>query len=202
DVLVLDDGFQHHTLARDVDLVVFGQGGLGSGALLPRGPLREPIGALSRAAAVLVTSGELPWPDEARIGRAAPGAARFTVLRAPHGLSKWGQARVAHPTEPPSALAGREVGVLSALALPRALRDTVEASGARVVAERTFADHHLYRASDLSGLAAQAPLWITSEKDAVKLDSTWLAGADVRVLALETSVADPEKFLAWFEARL
>jgi tetraacyldisaccharide 4'-kinase len=99
-------------------------------------------------------------------------------------------------------LAGREVGVLSALAHPRALRETVEALGARVVAARTFADHHRYRASDLSGLAAQAPLWITSEKDAVKLEAPWLAGADVRVLALETSLAEPEKFFAWLESLL
>jgi tetraacyldisaccharide-1-P 4'-kinase len=65
-----------------------------------------------------------------------------------------------------------------------------------------FADHHRYRASDLSGLANEAPLWITSEKDAVKIDPAWCAGAEVRVLALETSVADPEKFLAWLELRL
>ena len=202
DVLVLDDGFQHHALARDVDLVVFGRDGLGSGALLPRGPLRESLGALSRADAILVVGGELPAPDEARIAQAAPAATRFRVLRAPRGLGKWGQARIAHPTEPPSSLAGREVGVLSALAHPRALRETVEAIGARVIAERTFADHHLYRASDLSGLAAQAPLWVTSEKDAVKLDPAWCGSANVRVLALETSVAEPEKFLAWLDARL
>jgi len=202
EILVLDDGFQHHALARDVDLVVFGRDGLGNAAVLPRGPLREPIDALARAAAVLVTGGVLPATDESRIARAAPALARFSVLRAPIGLcdlALWGQTPKGHS---PNVLAGREVGVLSALAHPRALRDTAQSLGARVVAERTFADHHLYRASDLSGLAAQAPLWITTEKDAVKLDPAWCANADVRVLALATSVAEPEKFLAWLEARL
>jgi len=199
ELLVLDDGFQHHALARDVELVVFGSEGLGCGAVLPRGPLREPIGALARAQAILVTGGALPTADEARIARHAPQAARFVVTRMPRELRALGATRAAAP---PSALAGREVGVLSALANPRALRETVETLGARVVAERLFADHHPYRARDLSGLAAQAPLWVTSEKDAVKLDPSWCAGTDVRVLALETAVAEPEKFRAWLDARL
>jgi tetraacyldisaccharide 4'-kinase len=152
-----------------------------------------------------VAGGELPAPDEARIARAARAAARFTVLRAPIALRRlrdWGQTPMAEAGDPPSALAGREVGVLSALAHPRSLRETVQALGGRVIAERSFGDHHLYRAGDLSGLAAQAPLWITSEKDAVKLDPAWCGGADVRVLALETSVAEPEEFLAWLETGL
>ncbi len=205
DVLVLDDGFQHHALARDVELAVFGSDGLGSGAVLPRGPLREGIGALSRTDAIVVTGAAYPPADEARIARAAPQAARFTVMRTPRelrALGVEGTSGANRAAEPPTALAGRELGVLSALANPRALRDTATALGARVVAERTFADHHLYRAHDLSGLAAEAPLWITSEKDAVKLDPAWCAGADLRVLALDTAVAEPEKFLAWLEARL
>ena len=201
-VLVLDDGFQHHALARDVDLVVFGAEGLGNGAILPRGPLREPIAALSRAHAVLAPNGALGAGDEARLAGAAPLAERFTVLRAPRELRALGTRTPRSAPEPPSALAGRKVGVLSALAHPAALRTTAEALGARVVAERSFADHHRYRPGDLAGLAADAPLWITSEKDAVKIEPAWCAGADVRVLALATSVAEPEKFLAWLERRL
>ena len=77
ELLVLDDGFQHHALARDLELVVFGRDGLGCGAVLPRGPLREPIGALARTNAILVTGGELPARDEALLARAAAHAARF-----------------------------------------------------------------------------------------------------------------------------
>jgi tetraacyldisaccharide 4'-kinase len=201
-VLVLDDGFQHHALARDVDLVAFGASGLGSGAMLPRGPLREPLGALARAHALLTPSTGLPASDQPRVAHAAPHAARFGVLREPRELRALGTHAPRLASAPPSALAGREVGVLSALAQPRALRETAEALGARVVAERAFADHHSFCASDLSGLAREASLWITSEKDAVKIEPAWCAGADVRVLALETSVVEPESFLAWLEARL
>jgi tetraacyldisaccharide 4'-kinase len=201
-VLVLDDGFQHHALARDVELVAFGADGLGSGAVLPRGPLREPIAALSSAHALLVTGGALPAGDEARIVDAAPLAERFAVSRSPRELRALGTRIPRIAPEPASALAGREVGVLSALAHPHALRRSVEALGARVVAERSFADHHRYCARDVSGLAAQAPLWITSEKDAVKLEPAWCVDADVRVLSLATEVREPERFLAWLEARL
>jgi tetraacyldisaccharide-1-P 4'-kinase len=65
-----------------------------------------------------------------------------------------------------------------------------------------FGDHHLYRERDLRGLAAQAPLWITSDKDAVKIDPAWCAEAELRVLALDTAVAQPDEFLAWLEERL
>jgi tetraacyldisaccharide 4'-kinase len=199
EVLVLDDAFQHHRLARDVELVAFASAGLGSGALLPRGPLRERLGALSRADAILVTGGSLPARDEARIARAAPAAARFAVRRTPSELRALSGSRA---SEPPRVLAGREVGALSALAHPRALRATLEALGARVVAERSFPDHHRYTARDLAGLSRDAPLWVTTEKDAPKLMPAVCGGADLRVLALATEPEQPRELLAWLEARL
>lgn len=201
-VVVLDDGFQHHALGRDVELVAFGADGLGNGRVLPRGPLREPLAALSRAHAILTTGGALPPRDEALIARAAPDAVRFAATRTPREIRVLGTRSPRAEPAPAAALAGAEVGVLSALATPGALRATVEALGARVVAERSFPDHHRYAAADLVGLAKQAPLWITTEKDAVKLEPAWCARADLRVLAVETTLEEPEKFLAWLEARL
>jgi tetraacyldisaccharide 4'-kinase len=199
ELLVLDDGFQHHVLARDVDLVAFSVHGLGSAAVLPRGPLREPLAALARAHALLTPAEPLDPGDAALLARFAPQAVRFTVQRAPHELRALDGARA---SEPPAWLAGRELGVLSALAHPRALRASAELLGARVVAERVFADHHRFSARDVAGLAREARLWITSEKDAVKLELAWLAGADVRVLTEQLSIAEPDMFLAWLEARL
>jgi tetraacyldisaccharide 4'-kinase len=197
-VLVLDDGFQHHALARDVDLVCFGSDGLGNGALLPHGPLRERVRVLERADALLVAGGRLPFEDEARIASAAPGIARFTVVRTAERLSRLGEPAA---SESPSALAGRAVGLLSAIARPDSLRATLERLGARVVAERRFPDHHVYRAQDVARLAG-APLWVTTEKDAMKLAPEWLRGADVRVLSERTAIEPAEAFLAWLEGRL
>ena len=197
-VLVLDDGFQHHRLAKDVELVTFSGAGLGCGAILPRGPLREPMRALSRAHALLVVDGPLPEADELRIARAAPFASRFTLLRRP----AWTRPLAGGAREPATQLAGRRVGLVSGIARPAALRETLRSLGAHVVAERAFPDHHSYRRADLAGLAADAPLWITTEKDAGKLLPAWVAGAEVRVLVLATEFASGEAFLDWLEEKL
>ena len=99
-------------------------------------------------------------------------------------------------------LRGVEVGVVSGLARPDGLRVSLEALGARVVAERRFRDHHVYRAGDLAGLADAAPLWVTTEKDAVKIQAAWTAPADVRVLSIELEVDSPDSLLDWLESRL
>jgi tetraacyldisaccharide 4'-kinase len=188
---VLDDGFQHHRLARDFDLVVLdGVEGLANRAVLPRGPLREPVAALRFADAIAVVDGPLPAEDDALLAALAPGAPRFALRRVPRALRRLGEDALA-PGEPPASLAGREVGILSGIARPASFRRTVLALGARVVAERAFPDHHRYRPSDLDGLAARAPLWLTTEKDAVKLAPAWLAGADLRVLSIALEGVDP-----------
>ena len=197
-VLVLDDGFQHHRLVKDVELVTFSGAGLGSGAVLPRGPLREAASALSRAHAILVVDGPLPPPDEARVSSAAPAAARFELARRP----AWTRPLAGGAQEPAAKLAGRRVGMLSGIARPAALRETLRALGAHVVAERTFPDHHRYRRGDLAGLADDASLWITTEKDAGKLLPSWLEGVEVRVLGLATDFPRGEAFLDWLEEKL
>jgi tetraacyldisaccharide 4'-kinase len=200
EVLVLDDGFQHHRLARDVEvLVVDGGLGFGNRRLLPRGPLREPLALLARAHALGVVDGPLPPEDEALAAARAPAAFRFEARRRPAGLWPLGGGGAGEPAE---SLAGRRVGLLSGIANPATLRHSVEALGARVVAERAFGDHHRYRARDLAGLSVDASLWVTTEKDALKILPRWAGEADLRVLRIELEVADPERLLAWLESRL
>jgi tetraacyldisaccharide 4'-kinase len=199
DVLVLDDGFQHHRLHRDVDLVVFdGAIGFGAGGCLPWGALREPAHGLARADAIGVVDGPLAPQAEARLERLAPRAFRFAARRRPVSVRPLAGGSAA----PPEWLAGRAVGVFSGLAQPASLRRGVEALGAEVVAELRFGDHHRYRPADLAGLAAQAPVWITTEKDAIKIPAAWARSADVRVLAIELAVEEPDRLLGWLDARL
>jgi tetraacyldisaccharide 4'-kinase len=106
------------------------------------------------------------------------------------------------PSAPPQALDGAQVGLLAALAQPRGFRRTLEALGAEVIAERTFRDHHPYRPGDLRGLANEAPLWVTTEKDAVKIVPSWVGSAQVRVLAIDLEVERAEALLDWVESRL
>ncbi len=199
DVLILDDGFHHLSLERDLDLLVLdGRFGLGNAKVLPRGPLREPLASLRVADAIGVVDGPLPERDEERLNRFAPGARRFAARRVPVYLRPLGGGA----RQPPAILAGREVGVLSGIARPEALRRSVAALGARLVAERDFPDHHRYRPRDLDGLAKQAPVWITTEKDALKIHPAWAGGVPLLVLAIEIEVEGAEALLDGLSARL
>ncbi len=199
EVLVLDDGFQHHRLRRDVDLVLFdGALGFGNRRLLPRGPLREAPRALRHAHAVVVIDGPLPEADEDLVRKWAPTARRFEARRRPSGLRPLADRAAA----PPEALQGLSVGLIAGLARPSSLRRSVEMLGARITTERLFPDHHHYRRRDLVGLANEAPLWVTTEKDAVKILPSWVGRADVRVLTSSVEVSEPEVFLDWVESRL
>ena len=198
-LVILDDGLQHHRLHHDLAIAVLdGWRGLGNGFALPRGPLREPLGALDRADILAVWGGPLPERDDRRIGTLAPGLRRVRLERRLDGVRALG-AEVCHG---PEMLAGLEAGLLSALGDPDSLRRSVEAAGARVVVERRFADHHRYRERDLRGLGKQASIWLTSEKDAVKLQPGWVAGADVRVVSSRVEVEAADALLGWIEKTL
>lgn len=198
DVLVLDDGFQHHRLARDVELLVFDGAGLGNGRVLPAGPLRERLREAARADGLLIVDGPLCERDADVLARVSPDAPRFAARRLPTTLRplRGGEA------ESPEALSGHPVGLLAGLARPAGLRRTVEALGATVVAERFFPDHHRYRPRDLRGLAHQTPIWVTTEKDAVKILPSWCEDVDLRVLTIDLAVAESDRFLGWLGDRL
>jgi len=195
DILVLDDGFQHHRLARDVEIVCFdGAFGFGNRRLLPRGPLREPPSALRLADAVVIVDGPLLATDAALLERAAPGLPQFQARRRPVGLRSLAGDR----TTPPEVLAGERVGLLAGLARPDAFRRSLEGLGAEVVAERCFRDHHRYRPADVRSLHREAGIWVTTEKDAAKILPSWLPPAtDLRVLLIELAMEEPERFLTW-----
>ena len=197
DVLVLDDGLQHHRLARDVEVVAFDGSGLGNGHLLPRGPLREPLSALRGADALLAVDGPLPLPDADAISAHAGRARWFSARRRPVSL----RPLAGGAALPPQQLAGLCVGLLSGIARPASLRRSVEALGATVVAERSFPDHHRYHERDLRDLDA-ATLWITTEKDALKILPRWTHGVDVRVLVAALEVEAGDAFVDWLERTL
>lgn len=199
EVLVLDGGFAHHRLARDVEIVCFdGAFGLGNRRLLPRGPLRESPSGLRRADAFLIVDGPLPETDASLLERVAPGVPKFAAWRRPTGL----RGLAGGPAASPEVLAGARVGLLAGLACPDGFRRSLTMLGAEVVAERLFRDHHLYRPSDLRGLRREAPVWVTTEKDALKILPDWVGGSDVRVLRIGLDVEGPTRLLGWLEARL
>ncbi len=181
EILILDDGFQHHRLARDLDLVCLdARLGLGNRHGLPRGPLRESISALRYADAVVWT--RIP-PDAKSLPSlpdAAAGKPEYGIEMVARGLRRVGAVGLA----PVSSLRGQKIGLLAAIARPDRLRGELVGLGAKIAVERFFADHHRYRRSDLASLDPGIP-WVTTEKDAVKIPASWVASATLSVLEEE-----------------
>jgi tetraacyldisaccharide 4'-kinase len=195
DVVLLDDGFQHHRLQRDLDLVcVDASLGLGNGHVLPRGPLREPRRALRRADALVFT--------RLRPGRSPRGAGvppecpRFHVEIAPRRLRVLGGGAL-----PVTALDTRPVGLLAGIARPDRLERDLAALGARVATRRIFPDHHVYSREDVMGLQGDHP-WITTAKDAVKIPPEWVAGCEVWVMEEELRCREGRALLDFVLERL
>jgi tetraacyldisaccharide 4'-kinase len=179
-VAVLDDAFQHRQVSRAVDFVLVSADQWSAAPrLLPVGPLREPLVALKRATMVLVTrkaasDHEVDVVNEALAG-IAPRVPRSTVWLAPEEL----RAAIVLPGSderlPLSALSGRSVRVMTAIADPRAFLRQLESFGARISAE-LYPDHHHFEPGEISRFVRSIPpdgLAICTLKDAVKLSNRW-----------------------------
>jgi tetraacyldisaccharide 4'-kinase len=208
EVLVLDDGFQHRRLARDLDLVLLDATDelAGQGYLLPRGLLREPLSSLRRAHAVLLTRCDQATPEACaalreRVARLAPAALLTETTHRPVELvnAEGGRADL-------DLLRGRPVAAFCGIGNPGAFLRTLADLGAPPRDFRTYADHHPYSRADVEALRAwgraQAAdaLLVTTQKDLVKLPVGQLGGRPLwalRVrLAFRAGQADLERLLA------
>lgn len=177
DLIVADDGLQHHRLARDAECVVFDERGAGNGLLLPAGPLREPLPQVSPAGrVVLYTAGVA--------STALPGALAQRRLARAWPLAAWwaGDDAAAVPLQ---ALQGRPLRAAAGLAAPQKFFAMLAAAGLHVEA-LPLPDHHDYAALPWP---ADAEV-LTTEKDAVKLDPARSGTAGVRVVPLDLALPD------------
>jgi tetraacyldisaccharide 4'-kinase len=181
DLLVLDDGFQHRRLARDLDLVLIDATcPFGYGRLLPRGLLREPLPNLRRAGVIVITRADQVAPaalDNLRdqLARLAPGA---PILRAVHRIDTFTTLTGDPAPAPPAARLLLFAGIARPTAFERSMRD----AGYLPAATCWFDDHHTYTAADLAALERRAAethaeFLVTTEKDAVKLAALNIATA-------------------------
>ena len=209
DVAVLDDGFQHLRLRRDLDIVTidatrpFGSTGLttgGCGHLLPRGLLREPVSALRRAHVVVITRSDQASAEdvariEARVRKHLPPTG--LLLHAVHVPTAL--VTMDGRSESPDVLNGADVFAFCGLANPAAFYRTLADLGARVVAARDYPDHHAYDEADVADIieasraagGGAALRIVTTSKDFVKVASGHLAAAwpaDVQPAALEVEM--------------
>lgn len=170
DFFILDDGFQHLTLKRDLDVVLLDAADpIGNGHLLPWGPLREPIKALERADLVLLTRSN-PHMQGRETADAViaefPGIPCARSIQLPSTLS--------FPCRgleyPAGYLKGRRVAAFCGIARPDVFNKTLVSLGAEVTAFRRFRDHHPFTETDICELQKLlrktcADLLITTEKD-------------------------------------
>lgn len=194
DAVVLDDGFQHRRLARDLDIVAIdATDPFGCGRLFPRGLLREPLRNAARAQALVLTrASSLAMADRV--------ALRATLVAASRGAPPvWAEADhrpvglrdAAGATRPLDELRGRRVVAFAGIGNPAAFRDSLAALGADLVSFRPLPDHHAYTAADLESLAreaaaARADLAVTTLKDLVKIRRAALG--EVPLAALEIAI--------------
>jgi tetraacyldisaccharide 4'-kinase len=197
DCVLLDDGFQHRRLARDLDLVLVDatRPGLG-GRLLPAGWLREPAGALRRADLVVVT-------------RAAGFDGKLAAaIRRHHGLEpfawcdhRWSSIEVVSPAgsrvEPVAWLAGRPVALVAGIGNPAAFVVAARRAGVSIERETIARDHAPWRgpAGDAALASGRGPgLVLTTRKDWVKLAARPLPpGVEVAIPRLELAFLGGEE---------
>ena len=180
DVIILDDGFQHLKLRRDVDLVVLdAESPLGTGKLLPAGTLREPPSALEEASMIL-----LMGEGETKVKVSIP---IFRARIEPSWLRPIGETRFL----PLEALRGKRVLGLCSIGNPRSFKRTLLSLGIASLEAIEFPDHHLYSKDDLDLIRRRMrgfDLLITTEKDEPKLERLGFKDG----LVLEISVRLPE----------
>lgn len=202
DLLVLDDGFQHRRLRRDVDVVLIDAlNPWGYGRLLPRGLLREPKQGLRRASVVLITRSDLIEPSALYELRRL--TARYTS--APIVSSEFRPTTLvdaAGTTTPLIDLGRRAVLTLCGIGNPESFRRTLAALDTRLATTEllTFPDHHHYTATDLERIAVRArmtraDLLLTTEKDLVKLPAT-IDGLLVRAVRIGLQFTEDAHLLA------
>lgn len=188
DIFVLDDGFQHRRLARDLDIVLLdAERPFANGFLLPAGGLREPVSSLKRAHLAIVT--------RCRSGSDLPPIS-LPTCRAFH-LPGMVTSLTGGPAAPLSSLAGERVAAFAGIASPKGFFDMLRQADIELVDTLALPDHASYGPVDVEAVAelgrrTGATILLTTAKDGVKLVPWADRLGDVRILSLEMGLGEPE----------
>jgi len=207
-IFLLDDGFQHARLKRDFDIVLIdGLDPFGQDGVVPLGRLREPLEALARADALIVTRAETDLRYEAictRLGDYNPSA---PVFRARLTTRCWRDYRTGACIQD---LSGRRVAAFCGLGNPQSFWRTLESLGLEVVFQWAFRDHHSYQPFELQRIAYQArahgaEILVTTEKDRINCPSNLekvIAPLDLAWLEIEMRLENEAAFFACLQQAL
>jgi len=189
--VLLDDGFQHRRLGRDLDIVLLDAfEPFGLEHVFPRGTLREPVDGLQRADVVCLSRSDAISAGERaaiqqRVAQLAPQAVWCEVTHAPSRLANSSGA-----VQPLSCLMGRRVVAFCGIGNPAGFRHTLAGAGCQVAGWREFPDHHGYSEHDFAEIAdladrVKAEMLVCTQKDLVKVEREQLSGHALWALAIE-----------------
>ncbi len=204
---LLDDGFQHLALKRNLNLLLIdGTDPFGGGYLLPRGRLREPLRALSRADMIIVTRSHLVTDNEAievAIRRRHPAVPIAYFYHDAVGLKdlRTGKRLLVRD------LMNEHVIAVAAIGNPDVFLRDLAHYQIRVVDQVFFRDHHVFRQSELDEALDRARRLgarcvMTTEKDAVRLSPLQFEEGDLTVFQIEARPEDRDEFLRLWKEEL
>jgi tetraacyldisaccharide 4'-kinase len=198
DVIVLDDGFQHVQLARDLNILLLDTARpFGTGRLFPRGDLRDRPAAIARADAIVLTH----WEPGAAPSLSAPQLCRsdlplFCSQHTPLNFRALADGHIL----PLASLKGQRVLAFCGIGTPRQFRLTLQRLGVEIVAFVAFPDHHPYTRAEigqliLSARQHRADILVTTEKDGVRLRRLQPLAGPVWELRVRATIVEQEA--AW-----
>jgi tetraacyldisaccharide 4'-kinase len=183
DLFILDDGFQHLRLARDLDIVTIdATNPWGGGRLLPVGRLREPVRNLKRADLIVLTRSHLPKDIESlrkqaeRLSGGRPVLLSSTRTKAITALDSTPLTGTTLPDARSRSFSSRPLAAFCAIGNPAAFFTHIRRDRLTLSYTRAFPDHHVYKQTDVDSLVVEAKrqgasALLTTAKDAVKLRS-------------------------------
>lgn len=189
DAVLLDDGFQHWRIRRDLDIVLIDAIDSYRGGVFPMGYLREPFRALSRAGAVVISRAD-PRREYAGLRRLV----RQFSVSAPIFT-----ARI--DGELPETLRGA-AGAFCGIGQPEAFARTLRDLGVQVSFFECFTDHHFYTEAELRDLSRRAGTLLTTEKDLMNIPPALAAELNIHAVRIRLIIEDEAALLALVESRL
>ncbi len=197
---LLDDGFQHWKIERDIDIVVMDASApFGNGMLLPRGSLREPRSSLGRASAIILTRADQANEIQQRISEIRNVAGEIPVIVTEYQVESIVDVRSIEPIDR-DMIHATPVFAFTAVANPGSFYRTAEAAGLSIRSRRSFRDHHIFTQYDADDLARTAraemcEAFVVTEKDAVKLRDLDFSGIPLYAIRISLHIIEGENKL-------
>lgn len=213
-ILLLDDGFQHRKLKRDLDILLLDSNRpFGNGHLLPRGTLREPVAMIQRADILILTRAGSSNPENFLLEQLSSNGLEAVAAHTPLFLSshkpylhsiilpdddKTGRYTTSYQ-EDPSLLNGKTVFAFSGIAKNSDFRESAATLGCRIAGYLAFSDHHPYNPSDFSRIVEaarknNAEMIITTEKDLSRINGRFNWPLPLSVIGVSVSIHEEKKF--------